>query len=269
MLTLSFRLFGTPIRITIWFWLFAALFGWLMGIGNLGWQIFLVWMVCELIATVVKELGHIVAGRGFGYPGAIVLGGMGGQALGEYERAERWQRIVIYAAGPIAAMLFYVALYFATHPVMSRLAHFGRAEEIIFWGFPFLAFLTLFWCVVNVLPILPNDGGKVMQNMLGYAIGRHEFVVATILSILIGGGVVGYSVYKTFHPEVPYLGDVMRPLWHPSLRAGRFASFDPDPRFIAIMYGFGIVMNLFALFRKPGGAPATRVDGGRSMHGVD
>ena len=261
MLTLSFRLFRTPIRVTIWFWVFAALFGYMMGVTTLGgWQLFALWMVCEFVASIVKEIGHVLAGQYFGYPGTVVLGGMSAQAVGEYDRAERWKRIIIHAAGPIGGLWFYFVVYVVTHPIMSRLAMFGRAEELVFWGLPFLAFLTLFWGLFNLLPMLPTDGGLVMQSALGYVFGKRDFLAATIISIVVAFSIVGYSLYKRSHPEAMYLGEIVRPLYHPDIRGNRFAAFDPDPLFFACLFGYYGVLNIIALFRKPKSSqPSVRV----------
>src|SRR5882724_3691893 len=122
-------MFGTPVRVKIWFWLFMALFGWMMGLlDRFGWQYLLLWVACGFVSVMVHELGHIVAGRCFGFPGAIILNSFGGGAVGEYLRAERWQRIVIAASGPGAGFLFYGLVYAATPWVMARLAFLGQWE---------------------------------------------------------------------------------------------------------------------------------------------
>lgn len=261
MFDLSFRIWRTRIKVSIWFWVFAAFFGYIMGVHQLGgWPLFLVWIACEFVASVVKEIGHVLAGQYFGYPGTVVLGGMSGQAVGEYDRADRWKRIVIYLAGPFGALWFYFALYFATHPIMSRLAMFGRAEELVFWGIPFLSFLILFWSLFNLLPMLPTDGGIVMQNALGYIFGRRDFIAATVVSILVAFSLAGYSFYKRSHPELPFLGEIVRPLYHPDIRDNRFAKFDPDPLFFTLYFSYYGIINIVALFRKPKGSePAVRV----------
>jgi len=252
MFDLSFRLFRTRIRVSVWFWVLAVVFGWMMGVHQIGgWPIFVLWVFCEFVASIAKEIGHVLAGQYFGYPGTVVLSGMSSQAVGDYDQAPRWQRIIIHAAGPIAGLWFYFVVYMATHPLMSRLAQFGRAEEYIFWGLMFLSFLTLFWSLFSLLPMLPTDGGLAMQSAVGYLVGRRDFLVATIISILVALAFIGYSLYVRAHPGTFYLGDIVRPLYHADLRENRFASFNPDPLFFACMFGYYAFLNIVALFRKP------------------
>jgi stage IV sporulation protein FB len=251
MFNLSFRVFGTSIKITIWFWVFSALFGYMMGVHREGWQIFLVWILCNLIAWIVKEVGHVIAGRFFGIPGGIVLGGMGGSAVGDYAQAPRWQQIIIYAAGPITALAFYSLIFFGAHKITTNLANFGRFELIAFWGMTYLAFLTLFWNLLNLLPILPMDGGKILQAAIGYVVGRRDFLVAAIVSFLLAASVAGYSIYRIYHPEVPFVDRIMRPLYPTELRNGNFARVDADSTFMAFIFGFYAITNLIGIFKKP------------------
>jgi stage IV sporulation protein FB len=253
---LSWHMFGTPVRVKVWFWLFMALFGWMMGLVSpapgfgLSWHFLLLWVACGFVSVMVHELGHIIAGRCFGFPGAIILTSFGGGAIGEYQRAERWQRIIIAACGPTAGFLFYGVVYLATRPIMSRLAFFGQWEELVFWGLPFLAFMNLFWNILNLPPILPTDGGMIMKDLIGYVVGRRDFLIGSAISVLVSGGIVGYSLYKHWHPDAPYLGGVFRSLYPYDLRNHTFVAIDPDPLFSALIYGLLCFMNLKALFRR-------------------
>jgi stage IV sporulation protein FB len=253
LLDISWRMFGTQVRVKIWFWLFMAFFGYMMGALQLGWQFLLLWTICGFVSVMVHEIGHIVAGRCFGFPGAIILTSFGGGAVGEYQKAERWQRIIIAAAGPGAGFLFYVLIYLVTQPIMSRLAFMGEWEELVFWGLPYLAFMNLFWNILNLPPILPMDGGMIVKDLVGYVVGRHDAFVGAAISVVTAGGIVAYSLYKWKHPEAPYLGGVFQQLYPPALRINRFVTFDPDPLFSAIIYGLLGLMNVRALFSR---APA-------------
>src|SRR5262245_40787653 len=98
-----------------------AIFGYLMGIWHMGgFVLLLIWIATGFLATMIREMGQIIVGRIFGYPGAIVLRAMGGGAVGEYARAHRWQRILIDIAGIATALAVYVILYFLTPMFVAR-----------------------------------------------------------------------------------------------------------------------------------------------------
>lgn len=259
MLDLSWRMFGTPVRVKIWFWIFMAFFGYLM-LGQQwdtrGGQFFLInlaiWVACGFIAVLVHEMGHITAGRIFGYPGVIILSSFGGGAVGEYMRAHRWQRIVIAASGPLAAFLFYGIIYLLTPTLASRILAIRDVDlaDHLNWALLFLVFQLVFWNILNLPPILPLDGGMIFKDAIGYVLGKYDFVVATIVSVVIAFGIVAYSLYKWRNPAAPYLDGVFQPLFPAILRNNALARLDPDPLFNAIMYGLLGFQNVMALFKK-------------------
>jgi stage IV sporulation protein FB len=252
LLDISWRMFGTPVRVKIWFWLFMALFGWLMGLVEKdGWEFLLVWVACGFISVMVHELGHIIAGRCFGIPGVIILNSMGGGAVGEYARAERWQRIVIAASGPAAGFLFYALFYVLAHPIVSNLASLRQWEPHAFAALSYFAYMNLFWNILNLPPILPMDGGMIMKDLIGYVVGARDFVVGSAISVLVAGGIAGYSLYKIWHPNAPFLGGLFRSLYPYDLRLHSLANMDPDPTFMIIIYGLLAFTNLMAMFRRP------------------
>ena len=60
-------------------------------------------------------------GRLFGYRGQIVLTGMGGAAVGDYDRARRWQRIAIALGGPAAGFLLWYLTYLFKFEMLPRI----------------------------------------------------------------------------------------------------------------------------------------------------
>src|SRR6185436_3070814 len=96
------------VRVSPWFWVITAAMGWGGGPERdreFFVQRLIIWIVCVFVSILVHELGHVLAGRLFGSEGHIVLYGMGGLAIGSSALERRWQRIVVYAAGPAAGFL--------------------------------------------------------------------------------------------------------------------------------------------------------------------
>lgn len=259
---LRWRMFGTPVRVKIWFFLFMAFFGFLMGINP--WEerfrgdpagrnerlvLILIWVICGFIAVMVHEMGHILAGRRFGIPGVIILHAMGGGAVGEYLKAERWQRILIAAAGPAFGLGAYLIVYFATPVVIANLRIRDVVwEERINFILIYFAFMFLFWNLLNLLPIMPMDGGMITRDLLGYAIGKYDDLVARILSVAVAFGIAWYC--WTQRENNSFLAGIFQPLYPSALRNQPFAARELSPTFMAFMYAFIGIMNLLPLLSR-------------------
>src|SRR5262245_1781127 len=73
---LRFAVFGIPVRVHPFFWLFSALLGWDARDPN---RMFL-WIACVFVSILVHELGHALTALWFGWPPEIVLYSFGGYA---------------------------------------------------------------------------------------------------------------------------------------------------------------------------------------------
>ena len=60
----------------------------------------MLWIACVFLSILLHEFGHVWAGRGFGSDASIVLYSFGGLAVGASDQRLRWQRIIVYLAGP-------------------------------------------------------------------------------------------------------------------------------------------------------------------------
>ena len=175
---LGFRLFGFPVRVEPWFVVVAAVLGWNSDstIGSL-----LVWIAVVFVSVLVHELGHAVAARSRGAdPVRIDLYGFGGltrfsprRPLGRVEAAG------ISLAGPFSGMALggVVALIVAVVGLPDGdLPEF--AVRAALW-------VNLGWGLINLLPVLPLDGGHVLTAVLpGDEGARHTR--AAWASVVIG-----------------------------------------------------------------------------------
>ena len=159
-LDLNFRLLGFPVRVSPWFWLVTALFGLRASQGGPPAALPL-WVACVFGSILLHELGHAVAFRRYGsWATRIVLHGFGGVAIGDRPPASRWKRIVIALAGP-GAQLLLCAVVVTSH-VLTGWAKASDTTEALF---SYLVFINLIWALVNLLPIMPLDGGQVCLNL--------------------------------------------------------------------------------------------------------
>src|SRR5262245_29573745 len=110
LLDLRFRVFGISIciKLTFWIvWLVVGLYFVHLDIGTL-----LMWMGVLFVSVFVHNLAHAIMGRLCGARTGIVIDAFGGGPTG-FEGLGRWQRILLFAAGPVAsfALMGAVELY--------------------------------------------------------------------------------------------------------------------------------------------------------------
>ena len=170
------QVFGFPLRIDPFFFVTA----WLIG-GRREPQWMIMWVVVVLVGVLAHELGHAFAGRRLGMQPWIRLMAFGGMTGWRQPRPlSPGQQIMISAAGPavgisiggavlVAAL---AGLFAGAPPVIARLA-----TDII-W-------VNLGWGVLNLLPILPLDGGHITASVAEMTAGRRGRVVARVFSVVL------------------------------------------------------------------------------------
>src|SRR5688572_24503245 len=120
------------------------------------------WVVVVFVSVLVHELGHAVAARAFGLPARISLHGAGGTTHHQPpERDSTRQHILISLAGPAAGFLLGALawIWSSVNPLHWSDSLAAHVQRDLIWA-------NLGWGAVNLLPILPLDGGQVMQRLL-------------------------------------------------------------------------------------------------------
>ena len=158
---LRFTLFGFPINIQWPFWLVTALLGGALDArGTFAVRALLVWIGVVFVSIILHELGHALAMRHFGDRRvSITLHAMGGYTQGSGWRG-RNENIMISAAGPAASLLIGSMgwVLFEILPPSSRL---------ITLGFLYWKYVNIVWALVNLLPVIPLDGGHISAALHG------------------------------------------------------------------------------------------------------
>jgi stage IV sporulation protein FB len=196
---LKFRLFGTFIRISPWFWVVSAFFYW--SAIRLGPEYLLIAILCVLFSLLLHEFGHVWMGRFFGTHGHIVLQGMCGLAIGSSSLHNRWQRIAVYLAGPGIQLIFWGALYgvleFADPQIQSPHVNFTLVV---------LLAINLWWPIINLLPVWPLDGGQVSRELFKWASTNHGVRYSLALSIVTAALVTINAISAHINgPTIPYM----------------------------------------------------------------
>ncbi|MGE9267156.1 MAG: site-2 protease family protein [Verrucomicrobiales bacterium] len=160
---IEFRLFGIPVTVQPFHWLILALFGFQWaGVGNReGLLIVALFILAGFISILVHEIGHALTGRKFGAGNPeIVLHGMGGVAIFPRAHFSRKESFLMTAAGPgIQIVLGLIAWL-----ILNKVALPPTYIKTFFF---FLMMVSIFWAVINLVPVWPLDGGQMMAAVLG------------------------------------------------------------------------------------------------------
>ncbi len=185
----SFRIFGIPVRIDPTFFVIAAV----LGLG--GDVTFLVtWVVVVFVSVLVHELGHAVAFRAYGEQPQVLLQGLGGLTWASGTRLTGGRDIVVSLAGPLTALaLLGLPAWWFTQTIEGTSSTWDLVMREIF-------FVNVVWSGVNLLPILPLDGGHVSASVLRRLLGDAGQRAAHVLSIVVAGAgaVFAYSLGYPF-----------------------------------------------------------------------
>jgi len=179
---LRFSLLGFPVQVQPFFWLTAVLLGASAGgPARIG-----AWVAVVFVSVLVHELGHATAAHLFGSPARIMLYGLGGLTA-HRPMSSQWRSIAVSLAGPFAGFAL-AAVTFQVAVILP--APLGIVETL----FQFLLFVNVGWGVVNLLPVLPLDGGHVARSAFRLVSPSNGDRWALALSLITAGAVVVLAI---------------------------------------------------------------------------
>jgi Zn-dependent protease len=186
---LRFNLFGFPTRIDASFLLIVALIGFDGTASHLA-----IWVALALVSVLGHELGHALAARQMGATASIALQGMGGLTRSSRdEPLSRGESALLTVAGPAAGILLGL-------PVLYAIGALGWPSWTM-GGFALrtAAFTTLGWSALNLLPIMPLDGGHLLELALpGTPVARQRLAAQLSIGLAVLAGVLAYKAGMTY-----------------------------------------------------------------------
>lgn len=165
--TLRFQIFGFPVAIEPSYWLMTVLLGLSFAGRSLGLTFIAVGVIFASI--LVHELGHALAARAFGLSPHIRLHIMGGTtAFAPGVELSRGRDVIVSLAGPFSGFLV-GALAYLLYQVYAppNLGEENVTPSLFVIGLAWLHTVNLYWGLINLIPVAPLDGGRVLAALLG------------------------------------------------------------------------------------------------------
>lgn len=218
---LRFSFFGFSTRIAWTFWLAAVVLGYDLarGIDRMFagtspgvLPLLLIWAACIMLSILIHELGHTIAFRWYGIEASILLYHFGGLAIPygvrsggrSFSRLRPGEELIIAAAGPafqigsavlLCALVWALdyrvsAFYFMPGPLADLGGEIGNQQidgAAAFAVVNFYVLPSILWGLLNLLPVLPLDGGRIAQSTIAIGGGdpRQAYWLGVIASAVI------------------------------------------------------------------------------------
>ncbi|WP_241242992.1 M50 family metallopeptidase [Paenibacillus whitsoniae] len=145
--------------------------------------------------VLVHELGHLTAANGFGWRvQEVQLLPFGGVlVVDELGTASTREELIVALSGPLQHVWMIGAA------LLMKSLELGSAN---WWDFFIDANVMI--ALFNLLPVLPLDGGKVMQCLLGYVVSYHSTIVySAVISMVLSVLMIGFAGVQLLQGELP------------------------------------------------------------------
>ena len=168
----------------------AKVFKALLAVGSVAaysWLFSFQFALVLLGCLIFHEYGHIRAMKYFGFPtkGIFLIPFVGGLAVMDSRINTRWQAVVIAIMGPMFGLLL---------SVIATLLYYLTGNLFFAAVASFNALLNLF----NLLPVLPLDGGRLLQAI--------TFSMHSVVGLVICIAGAGLGVYLSYTFGLALLG---------------------------------------------------------------
>jgi stage IV sporulation protein FB len=186
---IRFSIFGIPVEIQPFFWVSLVILGGATQADSAAaiFQIAL-FVLAGFISILVHELGHALTARAFGAQCSITLQSFGGYAAYAGVSLNRLQRFLVTAAGPGIQIVLGIAVLLSI-PYIPFLNHHS------WYLLRTLMFISFFWSILNLLPVLPLDGGQMLNAILGPQ--RIKITLWTTIVVAIAASLSMYTYTRS------------------------------------------------------------------------
>lgn len=171
----TLRIAGIPVRFDLTFFLVFGLVGW----GARSGVLLVAWLVIVTVSVLLHELGHAVAFRRYGQEPQVLLYGMGGLTSGSGPPLRAGSDLVISLAGPLTGLLLLGIPALLVERSSSALTPSWQTvvSDVVF--------VNVAWSILNLLPVLPLDGGRVTAALWEVVTGRDGRRPTHVVSVAV------------------------------------------------------------------------------------
>lgn len=178
----EFSLFGIPVRVELWFFILP-----LFALQSRDLRGALIWGVIAFVSIMVHEFGHALAMRANGFAPSITLHALGGfTRYPDSARPTPKQSFFITLAGPGAGLTLGLIVLAIERFTTITNPDLALAVSDARW-------INIGWSIINLLPILPWDGGLILDAGTQWATGRRHDRLVALSSMIGGAAVVAYA----------------------------------------------------------------------------
>jgi Zn-dependent protease len=176
---LQFNVLGFPVQVQWFFWLTTIILGGgLSAQSREDWIEVALWVVAVFISILIHELGHALAARRYGNDSFIVLHGFGGVTVIPNAHFSRDQSIWVSFSGPLAGFILGAIFYALSRSVHTEYPGFESFVDM-------MLYINIRWTLVNLLPVLPLDGGQIFRELIGPSHLQAACFVGGLVAVLV------------------------------------------------------------------------------------
>ncbi len=185
---MKFPFFGVPVSVH-WSFLIVAFFGVnrFDSAAEVGG-----WTLAVFVAVLLHEAGHAFTARAYGSADvAITLFALGGYTTWVPKPSMGpGKRFLVSAAGSAVGIAVGLIILW-----LGRQGSLGGMPDWALAFFETFILVGLFWGVLNWIPMLPLDGGHMLQHALTIFTPRYADRLTLGISAVVGVGLVGAAFY--------------------------------------------------------------------------
>ncbi len=172
------RIPGTiPVKVTPAYWIFTGILSLLLARGDI-LQTF-IWLAIIFISVLFHEYGHALTAKMFGRRPRIELVAMGGLTYHDGDKLPFWKQFLITLDGPLFGLILALVA-----GVLSTFFSSPFMKAVLLQ----MKYVNIFWTIINLLPVLPLDGGQLLriglEKWFDFKGLRYTFLVSGIFALL-------------------------------------------------------------------------------------
>ncbi len=176
---LRFTLLGFPVLIHWMFWLNTALMGGALTASSPAQlRSLLGWVVAVFVSILIHELGHALTMRNYGDRRVgIVMYAFGGLAQGS-QPLRRNEDMLVSVAGPALQVLVGLAVGWS-------MTLWPPSSLWVRQTLDAFTVVSIFWALLNLVPVLPLDGGRLCAAWLGQGRSRQVLTISLVCALVM------------------------------------------------------------------------------------